>query len=272
MEIMTQLEIFQLIGEINSFADRAETSINNTRASYEQNKKSMSSRHNASLNQLESSYKRNCNAITSRSNQTIADARKILSDVESLDLKLTQVDKYYVKTKKKKQTELAETISNQFDEATDYFSVLDEIKAQYSIISKKYSEDILPALINGLNYLFSSKRKKDYEELIVLLNTIRAFVKEIETELPAIANEELAALKDTYFSNRKNLLNSNQAEKDRYENQYRGTLDALSNCIWDELDSLLPDDFVEAMAQQISDYNENFFKVNNSVSILNKTL
>ena len=272
MEIMTQLEIFQLIGEINSFADRAEASINNTRATYEQNKKSMRSRHNALLNQLESTYKRNCNAITSRSNQTIADARKMLSDVETLDLKLSQVDKYYVKTKKKKETELAETTSNQFDEVADYFSVLEEIKVQYSAISKKYSEDILPALINGLNYLFSSKRKKDYEELIVLLNTIHVFVKEIETELPAIANEELATLKDSYFSNRKNLLNSNQTEKDQFENKYKETLDALSNRIWDELDSLLPDEFVTAIAQQIFDYNENFLKVNNSSSVLNKIL
>lgn len=272
MEIMTQLEIFQLIGEINSFADHSETSINNTRVAYEKNKRAMDLRHNTSLNNLENNYKRNCNAITSRSNQTIADAKKMLSDVEVFDQQLNQVDKYYVKTKRKKEAELAERTSDQFNDAADYFVILDSIKTQYSAISKKYTEDILPALINGLNYLFSSKRKKDYEELIVLLNTIRAFVKEIESELPAIAKEELDVQKETYFSGRRNLINSNQAEKEQFENQYRETLETLSNRIWDELDSLLPDAFVAAIAQQISDYNENFIRVNNSETILNETL
>ena len=131
------------------------------------------SRHNSTLAQLEKSYKSNCEAISSKSSKTIKEARQMLSDVESLDARLTQVDKYYLKTKIKKEAELADTISDQFNEATDYFSVLEEIKSQYTVISRKYSEDILPALINGLNFLFSSKRKKDYEELIVLRNTKR---------------------------------------------------------------------------------------------------
>ena len=95
---------------------------------------------------------------------------------------------------------LAGTISDQFHESVDYFSILEEIKTQYTNISKKYSEDILPALINSLNFVFSSKRKKDYEDLIILLNTIKAFVDEIELELPPITNDELIIKKDTYFS------------------------------------------------------------------------
>ena len=116
---------------------------------------------------------------------------------------------------------MADTISDQFNEATDYFSVLEEIKSQYTVLSRKYSEDILPALINGLNFLFSSKRKKDYEELIVLLNTIKVFVEEIEEELPPITNEGLAAQKESYFSKRKELINSNQRDLDRHEQNYQ---------------------------------------------------
>ena len=271
MDAMTQMEVFALIGEINDFADRSESLINRTRTSYEQNKRTLISRHNSTLAQLEKSYKSNCDAISSKSSKTIKDAHQMLSDVESLDAKLTQVDKYYLKTKIKKEAELADTISDQFNESIDYFSVLDEIKAQYTVISRKYSEDILPALINGLNFLLSSKRKKDYEELIVLLNTIRSFVKEIEEELPPITNESLAAQKESYFSKRKDLINSNQREVERHEQNYRVTLDNVADCICDELDRLLPDEFVSFLAMQLEEYGNSFLHVNASAEIQNQT-
>lgn len=272
MDVMTQMEVFALIGEINDFADRSEVLINRTRTSYEQHKRMLTTRHSSTLAQLEKSYKSNCDAISSKSNKTIKEARQMLSDVESLDERLTQVDKYYLKTKTKKEAELAETISDQFNEATDYFSVLEEIKSQYIVISRKYSEDILPALINGLNFLFSSKRKKDYEELIVLLNTIKAFVKEIEEELPPITNEGLAAQKESYFSKRNELIRSNQREMERYEQNYRVTLDNIAGNICDELDKLLPDEFVSFLASQLTDYDNNRMKVNAGNDVQNQTL
>lgn len=103
MDAMTQMEVFALIGEINDFADRSESLINRTRTSYEQNKRMLISRHNSTLAQLEKSYKSNCEAISSKSSKTIKEARQMLSDVESLDARLTQVDKYYLKTKIKKK-------------------------------------------------------------------------------------------------------------------------------------------------------------------------
>lgn len=272
MDVLTQMEVFALIGEINDFADRSETLINRTRSSYEQNKKALISRHSSILAQLEKSYKSNCDAISSKSNKTIKEAQLILSDVESLDTRLTQVDKYYLKTKTKKEAELAATISDQFNEATNYFSILEDIKSQYTVISRKYSEDILPALINGLNFLFSSKRKNDYEELIILLNTIKAFVKEIEEELPAITSDGLATQKESYFSQRKDLINSNQRELEQHEQNYRVTLDNVANHICDELDRLLPDEFVSFLASQLAVYNNNCMKVNASNGIQNQTL
>lgn len=272
MEAITQMEVFALIGEINDFADRSESLINRTRTSYEQNKRTLISRHNSTLAQLEKSYKSNCEAISSKSSKTIKEAHQMLSDVESLDARLTQVDKYYLKTKIKKEAEFADIISEQFNEATDYFSVLEEIKSQYTVISRKYSEDILPALVNGLNFLFSSKRKKDYEELIVLLNTIKAFVKEIEEELPPITSESLAAQKESYFSKRKELIDSNQRELDRHEQNYRVTLDNVANSICDELDRLLPDEFVSFLATQLEEYGNSCLKVNASGEIQNQIL
>ena len=124
--------------------------------------------------------------------------KKILAEINKLDEKLSSVDKYYVKTKKKKEELLSDTTSDAYDDATDYFKTLGKIKDSFKVLYKKYSEDILPGLINGLNYLFSSQRKKDYEELIILRNTVAAFVKEIEEMLPPLTEENLAALKERY--------------------------------------------------------------------------
>ena len=212
MDAITQAEIFSLIAEINSFADQAENLICSNRSAYDRNKKAMLSRHSSTVSQLEKSYKANCDAISSKSKKTIADARRMLSDVDALDAHLSQVDKYYRKTKEKKEAELADKTSDQYQEVEDYFTILERIKGDYSTISKKYSEDILPALINGLNYFFSSKRKKDYEDLIVLHNTLRSFVAEIEAELPPLTTEELAYQKKAYFEKKDSLVDANKRE------------------------------------------------------------
>lgn len=272
MEIMTQAEVFQLIGEVNAFADRAEALINHTRNSYEQVRQSLVNKRELTLSQLENSYKNECDIISARSSNTIHEARQILAEVEALDSHLAEVDKYYCKTKLRKETELAGTISDQFHESVDYFSILEEIKTQYTNISKKYSEDILPALINSLNFVFSSKRKKDYEDLIILLNTIKAFVDEIELELPPITNDELIIKKDTYFSKKEEIVNSYGKELENYELNYRAALNKIAGDICDELDRILPDVFISEIKKYMDDYEKSLTKVNAGCSILNNTL
>ena len=60
---------------------------------------------------------------------------------------------------------------------------------------KKYRESMLPFLINDLHFLFSAQRKKDYESLIVLRNTVHKFVNEVSELLPEITQDELAMKK-----------------------------------------------------------------------------
>ena len=84
------------------------------------------------------------------------------------------------------------------------------------LFPKKYSEDILPALINGLNYFFSSKRKKDYEELVILRNTLKLFETEIEEVLPALTSEELAQQKKSYFAKRATLFRQQQTRAGKF--------------------------------------------------------
>ena len=253
MDAITQAEIFALIAEINSFADSSETLINNSRSTYEQNKQALLNRHTATLSQLEKSYKSNCDAISSKSKRTIKDAQQMLADLEALDTRLSQVDKYYRKTKEKKEAELADRTSDRYQDINDYFTILEQIKGDYATISKKYSEDILPGLINGLNYLFSSKRKKDYEELIILRNTLKQFENEIEEVLPVLTSEELAQQKKAYFAKRASLLDNNKRELTTLEANYRVTLDNIAGQICASLDEILPDVLVDFLHSQMAE-------------------
>lgn len=272
MKAIAQSEIISLISDLNAFADSAEQLINATQTNYERDKSLLLNRHSSELSSLESSYKKNCSAVSSKSSRTISDAKSILADIDKLDAKLSKVDKYYVKTKSKKEELLSDTTSERYSEATDYFETLEKIKADFSALFKKYSEDILPGLINGLNYLFSSKRKKDYEELIILRNTVAAFVKEIEEMLPPLTEENLAELKEGYFTKRGATIERHKRELADFESKHSNTLDAVADKICTDLDAILPDEFVDYLSAMASRYSGNVFKVNTSSEVQDEVL
>ena len=264
MDAITQAEIFALIAEVNAFADSSETLINNSRSTYDRNKQALLNRHNSTLSQLEKSYKNNCDAVSHKSKRTIKDAQQMLAEIDSLDARLSEVDKYYRKTKEKKEVELADKTSDRYQDVENYFSILEQIKGDYAVISQKYSEDILPALINGLNYLFSSKRKKDYEELIILHNTLKLFVHEIEDILPTITSEELTQQKKAYFAKRTSILDSHKRDLINLEENYRVTLEKIADQICVSLDEVLPDALVAFLHSQMVEHAKLNGKVNTS--------
>ncbi len=272
MKALAQSETIALITDLNSFADSAEKLINTTQANYDKDKELLLNRHSNTLSNIDSTYKANCSSIQNKSRQTVADAKKIFSEITKLDEKLSSVDKYYVKTKKKKETLLADTTSDAYSEATDYFKTLSKIKDDFNILFKKYSEDILPGLINGLNYLFSSQRKKDYEELIVLKNTVASFEKEIEEMLPPLTEEQLSSLKEDYFSQRESIIERHKTELRAFENNHSNTLENVAGTICTNLDNILPDEFVEYLYAIMTNYKKAVFKVNSSSVIQDEIL
>ena len=272
MKALAQSEIIALITDLNAFADSAETLINTTQTNYDKDKRLLLNRHSSVLSTLDSTYKANCASVDNKSKQTISDAKKILSEITKLDEKLSSVDKYYVKTKKKKEELLSDTTSDVYDDATDYFNTLETIKESFKTIYKKYSEDILPGLINGLNYLFSSQRKKDYEELIILRNTVAAFVKEIEEMLPPLTEENLATLKEEYFTQRGTTVERQKSELAVFENNHLATLDKVADKICTDLDNILPDEFVEYLFAIIANYAKAVHKVNASTDVQDEVL
>ena len=272
MKAIEQREIIALVSDINSFADEAEQLINITQTNYQKDKQLMAARHSQALSALEKQYNQDSSSVKAKSKSTISKAERILSDMNSLDEKLSKVDKYYVKTKKKKEEILSGKTSEKYSDITDYFLAFEEIQTTYNTLFKKYSEDILPALINGLNYLFSSQRKKDYEELIVLRNTVSAFVDEIHKVLPTITDEHLAELRQNFFTNKGALEEKNKHERETFESNHSATLDRLAVSICDKLDEILPDTLVDYFHDIIRNYSQNIYKVNTSGGIQDESL
>ncbi|MBR3806506.1 MAG: cell division protein FtsK [Clostridia bacterium] len=272
MKAISQNEAFSLIADINAFADDAERLISNTQASYEQNKNALLNRQRSALSNLDNAHNASCAGIRNSCNKTIFEAQGIMDDISALDEKLIRVDKYYVKTKKKKEEELSGKTSDKYESAEDYFSILDDIKSEFHTISKKYSEDILPGLINGINYLFSKQRKKDYEELIVLKNTVALFIDEIKEVLPPMADENISEITQEYKTKRSELVALHNRQLAEYEEQYIATTDAVAGAIFEKLDALLPDEFVEYLRDIISNYTQTIYKVNVSDRIQDEAI
>ncbi len=272
MQTISQNEIIALISDINSFADHAENLISSTKNTYQAQKKNIEQRHRAELQSLDSKYQANCAELKKKSQSTIEMAREILFGVQQLEAQLSRADKYYAKTRKKKEEPLADRISETYSDASDYFNALSNIQKSYKALSKKYSEDILPGLLNGLNYLFSSQRKKDYEELILLRNTVSSFVSEIEKELPSIIEENLASMKQSYLAGRNAALVRQKGESAAFENQYNATLERTAEQIYSDLDNALPDDYIADLSQLMQNYISLISKVNGGTGIPDNVL
>ena len=115
MKALAQSEIIALITDLTALADGAETLNNTTQTNYDKDKRLLLNRHSSALSNLDSTYKANCSSVQRKSKQTIADANRILAEITKLDEKLAKVDKYYVKTKKKKEELLADTTKDEFN-------------------------------------------------------------------------------------------------------------------------------------------------------------
>lgn len=116
--------------------------------------------------------------------------------------------------------------------------------------------------------MFSGQRKKDYEELIVLRNTVTAFVNEIEETLPPLTEENLKSLRDSYTEQKRTLSEKHKNESDAFEKRHLITLDEVAEQICSELDRVLPDNFVDYLYLLIKHYEEHIYKVNSSIEIV----
>ena len=137
MKAIAQAEIIALISDINAFADKAEALITSTQENYARQKNTMHSRHKSESGNLESTFQASCAAINRQSQSTLREAKNILDEIIKLEDKLSAVDKYFVKTKKKREESLSEKTDTGFTESTDYFEILSVIQERFTTLYKK---------------------------------------------------------------------------------------------------------------------------------------
>lgn len=274
MELMplTFQETFQLIQELNGFADEYDEIIINTQRQYTDAKAKLVSDNGHTLSKFNSDCEAAITAVKTKSQCLISDAQKIQSEMRSIDQRLSSIDKYYVKTKSKKEVELTGVKNDRYDCNGDYFDTLTQIKKDYAVLSRKYSEDILPSLINGLNYLFSNKRKKDYEELIILLNTVDAFIKEMDEVLPELTAETVAELRSSFEQQRSDLEKSQKRAVAHLDEQYMKSMNNIAVEIDARLDSILPDELVNYIAYLTNGFIQSYGKINSTCFVANSIL
>ena len=272
MLAIDQNEIFELAADLLSYIERSEAQLDTIIKKAANQRSDMLSRHHADIARLDSTYSQRQSQIKSGTSRIVKESQAILADVENLDRRLEEVDKYYVKTKKRKEEELASRRDSLYDRSKDAFETLRELKTSYELLVDKYANDILPSLINGLNYLFSSKRKKDYENLIVLRNTVRAFIDEIGSTIPELQDEAIGELNEKGVKERSQLLDRQREELEGLNRhaveQYDRTMDTLAK----ELDNLFPDDLIEYFVDLETQYRCCMDRVNTSSSVTNGVL
>lgn len=272
MKAISQKEIIELISDINSFADGAENLINTTQANYNQGKQALQSKHSSEDRDLSARFNSNRRALQARSQNILSSANNILNELNYLDNRLSALDKYYLRTKKKKKERLSGVTDHTYDSTQDFFAVFDQIEKKFNDLYKKYTEKILPSFINGVHYIFSSQRKKDYEDLIVLRQTVAALVMELQRELPEITQDNLSALNQSESSQRDQMHKSHANEMGRLESAHSSQLDDVALKIYDALDEILPDELVEYLYLLIARYNQNVLKVNSGSTVLDEVV
>ena len=238
--------------------------IQQTWAKFEADKSQLSGNYNAAIEKLESDYINTKDALNSKAKSVLYEAEQIHQDIMKLDHTLSSADKYYVKTKKKKEEMLMGVKSDKHNSDTDYFESLKTIREQYRILTDKYSTDILPSILNGINFTFSSKRKMDYEELIVLKNTVESLIYEINKTMPEITQDTVTEM-DSIFIQGKKQLGERSIIADRHlAHQYQMDTETLAELICEQLDEILPDNVLMVLSE-IAAYNKsNQCKINNN--------
>ena len=128
MKAIAQNEIILLVRDLNAFADRSEKLIHQVQTA---NTNEITRIENL-YTQKRTSYEKTCNAQTTAINkqaeQTFIDAGNIQKEIEKLDRKLLELDKYYKKTKNRKAEILANVTSEKYNGIADYFGAIDQIR------------------------------------------------------------------------------------------------------------------------------------------------
>jgi len=269
---ITYQKVLSLINNINSFAEESDQKIAQL---WNSHKKSKAGLENQFVNFMTQATKERDDGISATKKKAMSmreSAEKIYKEVLALDASLAETDKYYVKTRDKKAEELAQKTDASFEGELDIFVALEKVKVQYQSISSKYSEDTLPAVVDGVIYIFSKQRKADYEELIVLKNTLEGLMDEIKITIPELISDTTQMFTEKYNEQTAAIKSKYQTEVSKVDARYEQNAETLADEICQRLDIILPDNLLRTLRHLNESYNKNFTNISINYGAWDKTI
>lgn len=262
-------DVFEIVSDLLTYVDESERSLQSLRSRAAATESRLKQKQTREMQQLDSSYSARISDVRSRTGRVQADAHRMLDEVIALEAKLEQVDRYYVKTKAKRESDLSSSRDALYDSSENAFETIEVLKRRHEELIDRYTNKILPAIINGLHYLFSSKRKKDYEDLLVLKFTIMAFISEIDVSMPELCSEEVRKLQAAHADKKRELSLRHSSELEQSNSASAEAELSLLKERAERLDAILPNELIDYFVMLEVDYQSCAGRVNTSGEIKN---
>lgn len=264
MSEITYKTVLMLINDINSFAEQSDQKIQQLWNNFNNSKQRLEEQYNQLMKKASTNYDNCASAIRKKATALKESADKIYKEVLALDASLVNADKYYVKTRANKMEELAQKTETSIADEADIFIALEKVKKQFEELSAKYSKETLPAFFDGINYLFSKQRKQDYEDLIVLKNTLEKLMEEIKKAIPELVSDSTQSDKDKYDKKTSEIKSKYQSELATVDARYESNVETLADDICKQLDEILPENLLFSLKKINEYYPETFTGINTS--------
>ena len=272
MSNITYQTVLSVINNINSFAEQADRKIQQLWNDFGNSKRNLEEQYNRFMSSASSELEKNTAAIKTKAMLFKDSAEKTYQDVISLDAALAGVDKYYVKTRANKIQELGQRTESSISDEADIFTALEKVKEQFEQLSAKYSQDKLPALFDGINYVFSKQRKQDYEDLIVLKNTLEKLMDEVRTAIPELISDSTQIDQKNYDKKEAEIKKKYHTELDAVNTLYENNVEALADEICEQIDAILPDGVLQLLKKVNDSYSRMFSGINSNANNWDETI
>ena len=272
MSIITYQMVLGLIRNINTFAEQSDQKIQQLWSNFNNSKARLEKQYNEFMSGASSELNANSSAIKKKATKLKESAESVYEEILTLDTALANADKYYIKTREKKAAELAQKTESSITSGNDFFVALEQVKGQFTALSAKYSKDKMPALFDGINYLFSSQRKQDYEELIVLKNTLEKLMDEIIKAIPELIGDSMQGFTENHSDRTTAIKKKYQTELTSLNEKYENNVMSLADEICEHLDAVLPDSLLRSLSDINKQYSQSLLEMNSSYSGWNQSV
>lgn len=242
---------------MNKFADDCEKAIQLMNSHYRQAKAEIEAQCATQLRSVITWQKQASQQLNSKCNDITSGVASLLRELDKLDALIARVDKYYQKAKGKAAD--SDEMSN-LNTSDDYVEALKQIVDRFKAVSAKYTEKVLPFLINDINYLLSKRRKQDYAELLSLRRLALRLDKEVKENLQAVRDEELSAIEEKSRSEQAQLQLQRDNELQALDLTFNQNTDKAADAMCIMLEEILPDSEINylraSMAHSLNALNQ----------------